>query len=67
MTFTKDFINDERGDLYPVITKGTGCTEQMENNRYHVKNGTVERMFTRFFPYATYQVSFSDLSGGWAT
>ena len=64
MTFTKDFINDERGDLYPVITKDTGCTEQIENNRYHVKNGRVERMFTRFFPYATYEISFSDLSGG---
>ena len=64
MTFTKDFVNDKHGDLYPIIEKDNACIERIENNRYYVQNGTVERMFTRFFPYATYQVSFSDLSGG---
>ena len=63
MTFTKDFINDNRGDLYPVITKEEVCIEWIENNRYSVQNGTVERMFTRFFPYATYQIDFSELKG----
>lgn len=63
MTFTKDFINDKRGDLYPVITKDDMCIERIKNNRYFVENGTVERMFVRFFPYATYQISFSDLKG----
>lgn len=63
MTFTKDFVNDKRGDLYPVITKDSVCAEQIDNNRYRVQNGTVERMFTRFFPYATYQISFSLLGG----
>lgn len=64
MTFTKDFVNDKRGDLYPVIAKDNACIERLENNRYHVQIGTVERMFTRFFPYATYDVSFSELKGG---
>lgn len=64
MTFTKDFINDQRGDLYPIIKKDNACVELLENNRYHVQNGTVERMFTRFFPYATYEISFSNLMGG---
>jgi hypothetical protein len=64
MTFTKDFVNDKRGDLYPVIAKDNACVEQIESNRYHIKSGTVERMFTRFFPYATYEISFSNLSGG---
>jgi len=64
MTFTKDFVNDKHGDLYPIIEKDNACIERIENNRYYVQNGIVERMFTRFFPYATYQVSFSDLSGG---
>ncbi len=64
MTFTKDFVNDKRGDLYPVIIKDAGCDERIETNRYHVQNGTVERMFTRFFPYATYEISFFDLNGG---
>ncbi len=63
MTFTKDFINDNRGDLYPVITKEEVCIEWIEDNRYSVQNGTVERMFTRFFPYATYQIDFSELKG----
>jgi len=64
MTFTKDFINDKRGDLYPVIAKDNACIERIEHNRYYVQNGTVERMFTRFFPYATYKISFSELKGG---
>ena len=64
MTFLKDFINDNRGDLYPVIAKDNECIERLENNRYRVQNGTVERMFTRFFPYATYEISFSELKGG---
>ena len=36
MTFTKDFVNDKHGDLYPVITKDTLCIERIENNRYYV-------------------------------
>ena len=63
MTFTKDFVNDRRGDLYPIIEKDNACTEQIENNSCRVQNGTVERMFAQFFPYATYQVSFSGLNG----
>ncbi|MBE6732229.1 MAG: hypothetical protein E7564_11130, partial [Ruminococcaceae bacterium] len=63
MTFTKDFVSDKRGNLYPVINKSTDCVEQINNNRYYVQNGTVERMFTRFFPFATYEISFSNLTG----
>ncbi len=61
MTFSKDFVNDKRGDLYPVITKDDICNECVSKNLYRVENGTVERMFTRFFPYATYEVTFSVL------
>lgn len=63
MTFTKDFIHDKNGDLYPLITTDNACAEWVENNKYHVENGTVERMFVRFFPYATYQISFSEHRG----
>ena len=41
MTFTKDFVNDKHGDLYPIILKDDYCIEQIENNRYYVQNGTV--------------------------
>lgn len=27
MTFTKDFVNDKRGDLYPIIEKDSACAE----------------------------------------
>jgi len=63
MTFTKDFVNDKRGDLYPVIAKDDTCVECVDNNQYHTENGTVERMFTRFFPYATYEISLAQTNG----
>ncbi len=63
MTFTKDFVNDKRGDLYPIIEKDPHCQEQVENNLYNIQDGWVERMFTRFFPYATYEISFSSHGG----
>ena len=63
MTFTKDFVNDQRGDLYPVIHKSDDCSEAVEQNRYVVRAGAVERMFAQFFPYATYEMTFSGLCG----
>lgn len=63
MTFTKDFINDNRGDLYPIIQKELNCSELISNNSYNVKDGCVERLFTRFFPYATYKIKFINHNG----
>ena len=63
MTFTKDFVNAEYGDLYPIILKSSGCTELVEQNCYWIQNGCIERMFTRFFPYATYEISFDCENG----
>ncbi|MBQ3572726.1 MAG: hypothetical protein IJA15_07860, partial [Clostridia bacterium] len=63
MTFTKDFVYDKRGDLYPVIAKDNTCIEYVDNNQYHTENGMVERMFTRFFPYATYEIKISQING----
>lgn len=59
MTFTKDFVKDTRGDLYPICQKSSECIETIANNRYHVCSGYAERMFTQFFPYATYEMAFS--------
>ena len=64
MSFTKDFVNDSRGDLYPLTEKSEMCTEQAEGNRYIVSGGTAERMFTRFLPFATYEISFESENGG---
>lgn len=57
MTFTKDFVTDTRGDLYPVIRKSTDCEEYVENNTLVVRCGTLSRLIGGFFPYATYEVS----------
>ena len=64
MTFTKDFVNDTRGDLYPLIAKDAACTECIEHNAYRVRQGTAERMFARFFPFAGYEITFSAADGG---
>ena len=57
MSFSKDFVGDKRGDLYPVLHKSEDCHECIENNRYQVRGGSVCRLIGQFFPYATYEVS----------
>lgn len=59
MTFSKDFVTDSFGDLYPVIDQSADCNETVENNRYNIKSGSVERMFGSYFPYASYEIAFS--------
>ncbi|MBR3942569.1 MAG: hypothetical protein IKJ55_04360, partial [Clostridia bacterium] len=55
MTFLKDFVNNTRGDLYPILQKSEDCKELVENNLYTVTNGMVKRIFCNFFPYASYE------------
>ena len=63
MSFFKDFVNDTRGALYPVLDKTDDCAEAVENNRYKLTCGKVTRLFCEFFPYATYELTAS-ISGG---
>lgn len=63
MSFFKDFVNTDGGDLYPVLYKDNKCSETVEKNVYSVSNGTVERMFCEFFPYANYEIC-ADISEG---
>ncbi len=63
MTFFKDFVNDTRGDLYPLIKKSDDLEEYVRDNEYTVKKGSAERIFCQFFPYATYEMTFRPLSG----
>ena len=63
MTFSKDFVRDNRGDLYPIIAKDDACIECVDANQYGIQNGTVERMVTRFFPYATYEMEVAKNEG----
>lgn len=57
MNFTKDFVNDMRGDLYPAIHKSINCIETVEDNFYTLTTGEVKRIFCQFFPYATYELT----------
>ncbi len=57
MTFTKDFINDTNGDLYPILEKSADCREELKHNRYLVTSGKSRRWFCQFFPFASYELS----------
>lgn len=63
MSFFKDFVNDKRGDLYPILYKSDNCSESVEHNVYKIKGGAVTRFFCQFFPYATYELSANITSG----
>lgn len=64
MTFFKDFVRDMRGDLYPIAEKSEDCIEEVCDNRYILKCGSVKRVFCQFFPFATYEII---ASGGGAS
>ena len=45
MSLSKDFVNDTRGDLYPVMHKSPDCVECVENNCYVIKCGAVKSWY----------------------
>ena len=57
MTFFKDFVHDDRGDLHPLISKSEDCREAVLANTYRVYSGSVQRLLGQYFPYATYEIS----------
>jgi len=59
MSFYKDFINDTRGDLYPILSKSDDLSESLECNTYVVKEGFANRFLCRFFPYASYDITIA--------
>ncbi len=63
MSFCKDFVNDTRGDLYPVLYKTEDCAEAVAHNRYKLSGGEIKRLFCEFFPYATYELTASVSDG----
>ena len=62
MTFTTNFTETERGDLYPLIEKADGTEESVLHEGYRV-NGSATRLFCAFFPFATYKMTVSEISG----
>ena len=63
MSFLKDFVNDTRGDLYPLLEKSEGCTETVCENRYRTSGGRAERVFCQLFPFATYELLAESVLG----
>ena len=61
MTFFKDFINDKRGDLYPILASEGEFSERIGEGKYHFsaesEGAYSVRLFCRHFPYATYSIS----------
>ncbi len=63
MTFTKDFVNTTRGDLYPIISKSNDAAEEVADNFYTLSAGKIERLAGTFFPFASYRLSFMGKDG----
>ena len=63
MSFVRDFINDTRGDLHPLICKSEDCHESVSDNAYHLQSGYAQRILGQYFPYASYEITFSAKHG----
>ena len=63
MSFDKDFVKTERGDLYPILNKSNTCEETVSDSIYSISKGNVNRFICRFFPFATYRVDFCKNDG----
>lgn len=57
MDFAKDFITDTRGDLYPVISASDDCCETIKENSWQISASETERMFCRFLPFITCEMT----------
>ncbi len=68
VSLAKDWVNDTRGDPYPLIYKSDGITEQLVGGVYKVENlgcetSELRRFAFGFFPYASYCLNLSKLTG----
>ena len=59
MSFSSDFSDPTRGDLYPAIFKADDTEESLENAVYSVKSSRIQRVFAEFFPYASYEIKMN--------
>ena len=57
MSMAKDFVNDKRGDLYPLLSRSQDAVETVAEHCYTVTGGA-ERILCQFFPYATYELTY---------
>ena len=55
MSFSSDFLDLKRGNLYPPIEL-SDCSEELACGTYAVSATRMERVFCEFFPYASYEM-----------
>ncbi len=60
MSFFKDFVNDTRGDPYPILS---GAASERVADGHYAADGRVSRLLGDFFPYATYEMRIHALDG----
>jgi len=63
MSFSKDFVKEKkRGDLYPILEAAPNSYEEIRNHSWHT-TGKITRLLGQHFPYATYEMTISKLTG----
>ncbi len=71
MSCFKNWVDDRRGDPYPVLKtaehEGAAITESLPGARYRAENHTGEALFKarllgQHFPYATYEIVLDELT-----
>lgn len=65
MSFGKDFVNETRGDIYPITGKSGDICEKVSGGKYSFssENGSVARLVGRHYPYVTYELTLQELCG----
>lgn len=64
MSFYKDWVNDNRGDPYPVLSADGDIKESVGLGKYSVSSkagGKVTRLLGEFFPYGMYEIEVDDI------
>ena len=57
MSFAKDFVQDTKGDPYPVLEKSADCSEKILRGRYYLESGMVKRFVAQYFPFGVYEMT----------
>ena len=63
MSFSKDFVNETRGDMYPLVEKSADFREMIHGGRYLGFGEKLVRILGRHLPYCTYEMTFAHLRG----
>ncbi len=66
MSFQKDFVTTQKGDLYPIVERIGNVSEMLEGGKYQVtaeNDGRILRYFTHHFPYASYEIAPNSFDG----